>query len=328
MRQNSCTTCQDAKVRCEDNGSRLCKRCTKFLLRCNIEEVSLPPDANILTTILKALSIATTFLWLVLRNLEGLGRKQCLSHTEGFTDAMKFGYYERHFLPDLPFVHKSQFFDGLKSKPETLDNTIFLHAFLALTARFHEKLVKPIETTELYARMTREELKKHKSLPVNQKIIQAQLMLAYHEWMIGACNESFLTGIAQHLCQAGDELEQDEPQDPDDFIRREIALRTSWSYCIVDLFTGMEESNRTTLTEDRLGNAQLPCSSDSFRRGTRLQAAQTADNGIDGELGGEEDGLYHYIRATQVFRDLWQWICNNGEQYVVKHSHSVQKTKT
>jgi hypothetical protein len=120
--------------------------------------------------------------------------------------------YEFHYSADLPFIHSTTFkkpLNAAKSQPPVYNSngalpvvvkppmsSEFLLAFLALTARFHPKLVahhsphvqgrpsNPMLASEYYAEAANERFIPYQlgQSKENIEIVQAYLMLGLHEW--------------------------------------------------------------------------------------------------------------------------------------------------
>ncbi|KAF2018736.1 hypothetical protein BU24DRAFT_447376 [Aaosphaeria arxii CBS 175.79] len=121
-----------------------------------------------------------------------------------------FEIYQRHFASDLPFVHFGTF-RKLLQQPNSNESLLrrstpscpnhyselFLLAFLALTSRFHDGIVKhydppvypnnsdPLLVAERYAEAARSRLHQVRDQHKMVERVQASLMLCLHEW--GMC---------------------------------------------------------------------------------------------------------------------------------------------
>ena len=165
-----------------------------------------------------------------------------------------FDTFQIHYSADLPFLHPPTFLkplhraklqsqttlstpnDGL-SNPRPPESLEFLLAFLALTARFHPKLVahhspptsarasNPLIASEYYAAAANERLTNNWSDSNLQDIdrIQALLMLGLHEWGMCRGAKAWLTiGTAIRQAQAmGLQYELDLDDEP---LSRSMAL--------------------------------------------------------------------------------------------------------
>jgi ribosomal protein L37AE/L43A len=164
-----------------------------------------------------------------------------------------FEIFQIHYSADLPFLHPPTFQKPLKQahfqpQPLTAPNEAqptprppacseFLLAFLALTARFHTKLVayhspptsqrasNPLIASEYYAAAASERLAHSWTENVSLDIerIQASLMLGLHEWGMCRGAKAWLTiGNAIRQAQAmGLQYEMDLDDEP---LSRSLAL--------------------------------------------------------------------------------------------------------
>ena len=165
-----------------------------------------------------------------------------------------FDIFQIHYSADLPFLHPPTFLKPLRSAPIHLSastpnattpaqrppaSTEFLLAFLALTARFHRKLVEhhspptaarsanPLIASEYYAAAAAERLSGFLTDNQLQDIerTQAMLMLGLHEWGMCRGAKAWLTiGQAIRCAQAmGLQYELDLDDEP---LSRSLALDT------------------------------------------------------------------------------------------------------
>ena len=164
-----------------------------------------------------------------------------------------FEIFQIHFSADLPFLHPPTFLKPLRlaarqppastTSPEHPRaamppvSTEFLLAFLALTARFHPKLIahhspasaarpsNPLIASEYYAAAANERCARYwdESIAHDIERTQAHLMLGLHEW--GMCRGAkawILVGIAIRSAQAmGLQYELDLDDEP---LSRSLAL--------------------------------------------------------------------------------------------------------
>lgn len=187
-----------------------------------------------------------------------------------------FDIFQIHYSADLPFLHPPTFLKPLRQAafqqtstdsdsagPPTAvrppASTEFLLAFLALTARFHPKLVahhspptstrasNPLIASEYYASATSERMASLWTENCGQDIerTQATLMLGLHEW--GMCRGAkawVAVGTAIRAAQAmGLQYELDLDDEP---MSRSLALSVEAERMGVD-------SNRKNTTSDKLG---------------------------------------------------------------------------
>ncbi|KAK5165459.1 uncharacterized protein LTR77_008988 [Saxophila tyrrhenica] len=167
-----------------------------------------------------------------------------------------FDIFQIHYSADLPFVHPPTFLKPLRqanmqpsptiatpndihSGPRPPVSPEFLLSFLALTARFHPKLVShhspptsarpsnPLIAAEYYAAAASEKLSNNWTESTLQDIdrIQALLMLGLHEWGMCRGAKAWLTiGSAIRQAQAmGLQYEMDLDDEP---LSRSMALHS------------------------------------------------------------------------------------------------------
>lgn len=208
-----------------------------------------------------------------------------------------FDIFQIHFSVDLPFLHAPTFqkvlrqasTDGAESvRPAASPE--FLLAFLALTARFHPKLVahhnpaNPLDAAKYYAANAHVQLAlawSHSDTRQSSlEHVQAMLMLGMHEW--GMCHglKAYLTiGCAIRTAQAiGLQYEPDldderlsislaartsDAAGALGFVQEEIRRRTFWSCFIMDRYTSSGKYRPQMLHVEGL-RIQLPASERSF----------------------------------------------------------------
>lgn len=163
-----------------------------------------------------------------------------------------FDIFQTHYSADLPFLHPPTFLKPLRAAPSQVTSTTpisasaspqppasqeFLLAFLALTARFHSKLVahhspptsarasNPLIASEYYAAAAAERLSGFWTDNQLHDIerTQAMLMLGLHEWGMCRGAKAWLTiGQAIRCAQAmGLQYELDLDDEP---LSRSLAL--------------------------------------------------------------------------------------------------------
>ena len=223
---------------------------------------------------------------------------------------LQFGFFERHFATDLPFLHAQTFIKQLREVDvQALVDPFasLLYAFLALTTPFHSKFVNhswhgagrestPLEIAGLYAEAARSRLRTSNAYSKPSiETTQALFMLGLHEWRTRQGAQCFLTigtaiSCAEFLrCNAQPDLYDDDEACPpaqrnsarsassnmsseDQFIQAEIKRRTYWCGFILDSYisTGSGERRRQRIRVDEI-NIQLPCSQKAFELGKSVR---------------------------------------------------------
>ncbi|TID21598.1 fungal-specific transcription factor domain-containing protein [Venturia nashicola] len=243
-----------------------------------------------------------------------------------------FDIWQLHYSTDLPFIHTPTFLKPLRqmqqqgqhqsadfSSPRTVQNSlppaapILLMGFLALTARFHEKLVahhsppstnrpsNPLIASQYYASAAKARLAGNAGdglgLPDGARI-QALCMLALHDW--GNCHgvKAWISiGVAVRYAQVlGLQYQEDLDDQPnsrtsalalqsfaapkEDFVEQETRRRTFWSCYIMDRYmsSGKYRPQMLNVRDVRL---QLPSSERSFLFGERVRTALLSEEPED-----------------------------------------------
>lgn len=214
---------------------------------------------------------------------------------------LQFRIYEKHFAIDFPFFHKRTFLDSLEqastetsaeSKSATppakrTQQAPLLLAFLTQTARFHPELVKhggsPSATAKFYAQATRLHIGSIPDRPTLE-LVQAHLMLGFHEWTNGEGDKGFLRARLAMSCaqvlgyQHDADLDnhdsamlQEADADKDQFIIREIQRRTFWSCFCMDRYLSMGENRPQMFRVEDVNKVQLVCTDDAFKFGQKVK---------------------------------------------------------
>ncbi|RDI79002.1 hypothetical protein Vi05172_g11028 [Venturia inaequalis] len=235
-----------------------------------------------------------------------------------------FDIWQLHYSTDLPFIHTPTFLKPLRqmqqqgqqqsvdfSSPRTAQSSlppaapILLLGFLALTARFHERLVahhsppsanrpsNPLIASQYYAAAAKARLAGNSGdglgMPDGARI-QALCMLALHDW--GNCQgvKAWISlGVGVRYAQVlGLQYQVDLDDQPnsrtsalalqsfaapqEDFVEQETRRRTFWSCYIMDRYmsSGKYRPQMLNVRDVRL---QLPSSERSFLFGERVRTA-------------------------------------------------------
>lgn len=237
-----------------------------------------------------------------------------------------FDIFQLHFSTDLPFIHPPTFLKPLRQATtmglqhsqgppvQPPASTEFLLAFLALTARFHPKLVahhspatsnrpsSPLVASEFYASAASARIKTVTGERLGIYDIestQALLMLALHDWGMnrGAQAWAYL-GIAIRSAQVmGLQYEKDLDDLPlarsmpmvsegrssfsggspsDAFVKAEIRRRTFWTCFIFDRYMSNGKYRPHTLNR-RDVRIQLPASEQAFLFGEQVRTLMLSE---------------------------------------------------
>ncbi|KAF2120915.1 hypothetical protein BDV96DRAFT_280848 [Lophiotrema nucula] len=327
--QIACTHCRKSKVKCENNGlNRPCKACFNAGRACVYgpsESTGQGRRQSVLTSRGDPSNGNSS-------NEPPKSKRSKKTHTPSFEGPIKkegsvqfsevfdpqlltvpvweelVDIFTQHYSVDFPFFHPTRFKKNLyqvplatapaKSLPAgTPDHPPeFLLAFLALTARHHDRIVARhgsdkhdgvVAASEHYASEARARLDRRGSdaLPMKSLIrAQAYLMLSMHEHMMGRGEEAYIyvgRAIEQvhfemiHLDQDLDKLSRTsqargsesmnpysqsqarrEP-DEEERVDQEVRRRTLWSCFSLDKYVSNGEYRPSRLTADQF-KTQLP----------------------------------------------------------------------
>jgi len=232
-------------------------------------------------------------------------------------DPPQFDVFQGHFSTDLPFIHPPTFSKPLRhaavahltsdletdhpTRPPATDE--FLLAFLALTARFHSKLVthyaslspddpRPaLAASEAYASLARDRLVQtfvNRLEEPDLEQIQSLLMLTFYEWTVCRGSQAWkylgLATRAAHTiglhyqsdldyeatsCCLEPSLLRTERQlsglyyGADGFVKQEIRRRTMWSCYLLERYMS-NGRYRLACPENAYHHVQLPASERAF----------------------------------------------------------------
>lgn len=196
----------------------------------------------------------------------------------------QFELFQTHYSTDLPFIHPPTFLKPLRQasshglNPFTVEqptsvhppaSTEFLLAFLALTARFHSKLIayhsphsasrpsNPMVASEFYASAASTQVRTINGArfgTYDLETTQAMLMLAMHEWGMDRGAQAWVyLGLAIRSTQAmGLHYEQDLDDSP---FARCVPIQTTGRLSIAD--SGRGSVNAASHSNDAFIQAEI-----------------------------------------------------------------------